>query len=316
VVALNYNSPDGKVNISNKNVQYGLSTAHIVTKNIQSLTIYEENKHHIRKVKRHKYPAEMTFYDGGSLISVKREHWKIPQRGGGLRGAIKTFSYNSRRRLMRRIAQLRKDKLPLFVTLTYPNEFPQDSKVYKEHLRRLGIALDRKYKRIGFFWRLEFQKRGAPHYHLLLFGVSCKGKEIQVVRQWFAITWYKIVNSGDEKHLLAGTQVSRMKNWRQLSAYVSKSIARVENGELGKDTQATMEYVGRWYGVVGAKYLPFADVVIAKITDKVACDVIRYMRRFANLKYTRAYRSLSIFADGHFWLSKCEMLLYPDGAIP
>jgi hypothetical protein len=301
---LNYNPAQEKVNNTGKSAVDGLSTAHIVTRYIQSLPIYEENKHYIRKVNRHLYPAEMTFYDGGSLISVKREHWRIPQKGGGIRSSIRTFSFNSRKRLMRKIAQLKKDKLPLFVTLTYPAVFPKDSKIYKEHLRRIGIAIEREYKRSGFIWRLEFQKRGAPHYHLLLYGVSCKGKEIQDIRTWFAMKWYEIVNSGDPLHLKAGTQVSRMRNFRQVCAYVSKGTARVENGELAKDTQVSMMYVGRWWGSYNAKYLPFADVVIALITDKKAVEVIRYMRRYARLKFTRAYKSLTIFADGHFWLNK------------
>jgi hypothetical protein len=304
VVAPNYTHIDSKVNNTDESAVDGLSTAHIVTRYIQSLSVFEEDKHQIRQVKRHKYPAVATFYDGGNLISVKREHWKIPAKGGGLRSAIKTFSFSSRRRLMRKIAQLKKDRLPLFVTLTYPLVFPKDSKTYKEHLRLMGIAIERKYKRSGFIWRLEFQRRGAPHYHLLLYGVSCKGKEIQVIRSWFASKWYEIVNSGDPKHLLAGTQVSRMRNFRQVCAYVSKGIARVENGELAKDSQVSMTYVGRWWGTYNSKFLPFADVVIALISDHKAVEVIRYMRRYARLKFTRAYKSLTIFADGHFWLNK------------
>ena len=45
--------------------------------------------------------------------------------GGGKRGEIRGFSSNSRKRLLRKIATLKKDELPLFVTLTYGEEYPK-----------------------------------------------------------------------------------------------------------------------------------------------------------------------------------------------
>ena len=182
----------------------GLSTAHNVTDTtapIGEVAIYEQNGDGIRAAKRRRYPAHIKMWDGGSKIEVKRERYKIPQRGGGMRSAVKEFTYNSRRRLMRKIAGLLRDVLPLFVTLTYPEIYPTDSKIYKEHLRRFGIYLRRRYPRAAFIWRLEFQKRGAPHYHLLVYNVPRTGKELRAFRAWLSLTWYHLVDSGDEKHL-------------------------------------------------------------------------------------------------------------------
>ena len=46
-----------------------------------------------------------------------------------------------------------------------------DHDVYKTHLDRMNTKL-RKMGLCGF-WKLEFQKRGAPHYHLLLIPFLC-----------------------------------------------------------------------------------------------------------------------------------------------
>jgi hypothetical protein len=306
----------------------GLSTAHIVTERVASTRaigeqlIYEQAGGAVREAKRRRYPAYVQFYDGGSKIEVKRERYKIPQVGGGKRGRVRTFSHNSRRRLMRKVAELRRDEKPLFITLTYPSEYPTESKVYKEHLRRFGIYLQRRYPRAAFIWRLEFQKRGAPHYHLLAYNIKASGKKMITLRAWIAQEWYHIVGSGDEKHLRAGTSVERLKSWRRVVGYVSKAVAKVSpspeiaSGELSKVEQATGEYVGRWWGVFGSKFMPFADKVLAVIKDAQAVQLIRYMRRYANLKYTRAYKSLTIFCDASGWLKHLQKLCYPEADVP
>lgn len=61
-------------------------------------------------------------------IRPGREH-------GGKRGIIKRLSEGSRRRLLRMLSRVLRDQLPLFVTLTYPDNFPGDPKQWKEHLK-------------------------------------------------------------------------------------------------------------------------------------------------------------------------------------
>lgn len=50
-----------------------------------------------------------------------------------------------------------------------------------------------------YFVVLEFQDRGAPHYHILITGI--------LDRQELSRMWYDIVNSGDPRHLQAGTSI-------------------------------------------------------------------------------------------------------------
>lgn len=84
------------------------------------------------------------------------------------RGVITRFTSGSKRRMFEAIIKV--GELPsYFLTLTYPSSFPSG----KDSNRMLFVFLQR-YTRRGFqfIWRLEPQKRGAPHYHILCYGVD------------------------------------------------------------------------------------------------------------------------------------------------
>jgi hypothetical protein len=53
-----------------------------------------------------------------------------------------------------------------FSTLTYPNSFPSDGRVCKKHLNLLLTHLRADDPGIKYVWFMEFQARGAPHFHL------------------------------------------------------------------------------------------------------------------------------------------------------
>jgi len=89
----------------------------------------------------------------------------------GERGPITELSRSARRRLIRTLAEARRDP-KLWVTLTYGDTFPspRDSKAdlarwcrwLTDRARELGGEL-------ATVWRLESQGRGAPHFHCLLY---------------------------------------------------------------------------------------------------------------------------------------------------
>jgi hypothetical protein len=102
------------------------------------------------------------------------------QEGGGKRGIVKRFTEASRRRLLRALARTRKDQLPVFVTLTYPDGFPGDPRQWKAHLKAWLKRLALQHPEAAGFWKLELKPRQsgqnagqvAPHSHLLLWGLS------------------------------------------------------------------------------------------------------------------------------------------------
>lgn len=102
--------------------------------------------------------------NGVFKIIRKREvkmQGKIPERG-----TIKTASKKSLKRLMA-LMQATEVSFRSMLTLTYPKHFPIDGAIVKADLKALLQKL-RREKLTTYLWFLEFQKRGAPHIHLLL----------------------------------------------------------------------------------------------------------------------------------------------------
>jgi hypothetical protein len=174
------------------------------------------------------------------MLKVKQE-LQSKQQGGGVRKECEGFSDGSRRRLMQKMAQWRLTGLNLyFVTMTYPGVYAQDWHIWKRDLDTLIKSITRKYDcAVGCLWRIEFQKRGAPHFHMIL-ATSKVCKNIALLRREFAITWADIVKDGYmmdggkweeyEQHyknnLKAGTNVEEVKGRKQLMSYVSKYVAK------------------------------------------------------------------------------------------
>lgn len=174
---------------------------------------------------------------------------------GGKRGKA-SFSRASRRRLLYLLASLNRAALPwlpLFLTLTYPAVWSENPNDWKSHAEALYKRLVRQFPacKVSIIWRLEPQERGAPHFHLFVFGVRF------IDYKWLARAWYEIVASGDVQHLSAGTRVERVKSWRGVMSYASKYVAKVP--------EAGIEFgdVGRWWGVKGKAYLPLELVTVS-----------------------------------------------------
>lgn len=158
------------------------------------------------------------------------------------RGVIRRFSRDSRRRLMQRLAKVNKGAYrvePAFITLTYPREWEADGRAWKRHTDAFRKKFERKWGYYSILWKLEFQKRGAPHFHLLVFMDS----ELPWTRRfmtWLSRAWYTSVGSGDYRNLLAGTNVREKRGWSRSMRYASKYVGKVVDVEAA---------VGRWWGV-------------------------------------------------------------------
>jgi hypothetical protein len=223
------------------------------------------------------FPAQIKAYVGASLVEIKPERNVIRQRGGGSRQQVTDFSKHSRKRLLRLLATIDKSaSLPLFVTLTYPAIFPT-ARESKKHLDNFLKRLARAYPTVSAIWRLEMQSRGAPHYHLLVWGVGFI--PFERVARW----WYDVVNSGDGKHLLAGTQVKRVRSWRGVWSYASKYMAKPLDTPEGD----TWFKPGRFWGIHNRACLPTVEPIIATISQTTYYTMRRYMLRYRARKQSR-----------------------------
>lgn len=87
-------------------------------------------------------------------------------RGGGRRGNVTTFSQSSRNRLLRLVSCLPIGSFGCFITLTYGVRYPNHDQT-KRHLDLLLKRMARIKPNGWVLWRLEWQERGAPHFHLV-----------------------------------------------------------------------------------------------------------------------------------------------------
>jgi hypothetical protein len=216
------------------------------------------------------------------LIIPPLEHVEIEDRG--VRGRIFGMSAASRKRLFDQLNQVKRSAFrdALFVTLTYPAEYSLNWREWKRDLQAFLKRLCREYPRVSVLWRLEFQRRGAPHFHLFVFGV--RFLPYALVGRW----WFEVVGSGDQKHLAAGTEVRRVQNRRKAIHYVAKYMAK-------PDPECGERPTGRVWGVRGGKWLPiFLHTVFVgddafRLLQSVLRDVFQELvGREASFCYGRA----------------------------
>lgn len=190
-------------------------------------------------------PKKSTFkleiYDhDAKIIRTDEELTKKKRKGGGLRKSITKFSKQSAKNLKFHMNNS-KIKFSNMITLTYPNEYPCNGIEVKYHLNRFTKFL--KTKNCQYTWVIEFQKRGAPHFHLIT--------DTYIDKQEVAQEWFNIVNSGDEKHLQAGTRTERLRLGRVgAKSYVRKYINKSEQKEVPED----YKNVGRFWGHSDTEY--------------------------------------------------------------
>ena len=149
------------------------------------------------------------------------------------RAKIINFSKRSLKRL-KHLIRNSSNVWKSIVTLTYPESFIPDGRLVKSHLNTfLQYLRDRKIK---YLWVLEFQDRGAPHFHILLSSYIHKSN--------LSKEWYNIVNSNDERHLRAGTQIQSIKSEKHLYSYLSNYIKKLHQ----KSVPSGFLNVGRFWG--------------------------------------------------------------------
>ncbi len=232
---------------------------------------------------------------GGSLSQVKTGLGGAV--GGGGRGAVVGFSTASRRRLMRIIASLERGERPIFITMTYPDVFPEQLEKWKRDIDVFGKRLARGHSQAGFLWRIEFKERKsgesagkiAPHFHLLVYGVGYRD-----LLQWVPNAWWAVVGSGDDDHLRVGTRVERIHSFGGIMRYVGKYIA--------KEDSYPDNWQGRVWGIVGRASLPWAVEVVISLTEDQSIKLVRLGRNMIKAKG----RS---FSHGLTWIVNAERVL-------
>jgi len=245
--------------------------------------------------------ASVSYAVGGSVSSVSFDDTKIGnslvgtprrRRGGGIRGKVRGFSRVSRRNLLRRLAAINRTAFRAFegkvfsLTLTYPKQYPDDPELCKRHLRAFLKRLERRYGPFAAFWRLGIQKRGAWHFHLLLFAPPSFAT-LPELRDCVASCWYEVCGKVSEGHLRAGTNVEVVRRWKKVTSYAEKYLAKEEQFPEGMET-------GRVWGTWNKELLPIRWET-TQVSLRDAYRIRRVYRKLARIRSTGSLRRLTVF---------------------
>jgi hypothetical protein len=247
----------------------------------------------------HQVFARVSSSVGGTLSTLSFENTITNNRvgppvsrGGGIRARVRGFSRASRRNLLRRLACINRSAFRafrgrmVFVRLTYPHEYPEDPVACKGHLKAFRKRLQREYGPFAAFWRMGIQRRGAWHFHLLLF-VGPSFGPISELRRFISSSWYEVTGKVSEGHLRAGTRVEAAKKWRRATSCVERYLAKPE--EFPEELRT-----GRIWGVWNEELLPVRWEMF-EVDLKDAFRIRRIYGKLAGRKGSGSLRRITVF---------------------
>lgn len=212
---------------------------------------------------------------------------KVPRK-------IRHWSAKSRRRMLKTCSEL--DWAPVIeksnserytmamVTLTYPgagqkwSDYVPDAETAARHFAAFQERFYRAWgERISGIWKREFQRRGAPHLHVLMlvptWGITRDRKseyieesKLMFFREWASVAWAEIVGAEGldfYRHLAAGTGVDTIENFssaKNIAGYFLKYAGK--GGDFASKEYQNFppfqwieagESVGRFWGAIGLK---------------------------------------------------------------
>lgn len=257
-------------------------------------------------------------FQGGYVGAACKQLRSEGKRTTVTRGDVTEFSRRSRHRILKMFAKLDwKRRKAIFITLTYPEAYPHPKRA-KQHLRAFLKRLSRYFHAPGnkyaAIWRMEFQERGAPHFHIILVDLPFVPKE-DIQQMWGEVIGY-------EKPF---TRIELCRNKRKTMYYVSKYLAKSEwKKKSGKWVFCGFIYVpypsastdessiGRFWGAENAEYLPFAGghSFTIQADFRSLYQLKRYARKVWRRTNSSAYRGFSLFVDSAArWLELFQQVL-------
>lgn len=142
------------------------------------------------------------------------------------RGEIGEFSRASRKRMFDWLhtVDLEAAGRAIFVTLTYGQASP-DGRQSKRHLDTFLKRLVRQHSKASGLWRMEYQARGAIHYHLIVWGVDFLDKA-EVQQSWSEVIGDAYMDKSHETPRAPFTRVERIRSIHGVRWYVGKYLGK------------------------------------------------------------------------------------------
>lgn len=205
------------------------------------------------------FPVTALQFFGQGVVKVKRESVLDSGSGpgGGPRRAIKYLSARARSYLAFCVAAT-EIEFHSMMTLTYGTPYPTDGAVCKAHLNALLTRMRNTHPGFSYVWVLEFQKRGALHYHVLT-TIDSPGAWMRkdVAYKWARITapstWASDVSEEvDSNYRKQVYKVHKHKEaWSAIreengaTRYITKYALKMDQKEVPEE----FDNVGRFFGM-------------------------------------------------------------------
>lgn len=217
---------------------------------------------------------------------------------GGSVGEIMAWSARSRVRMSEMVGSLdysdwlKTDGALAMVTLTLPGDWltvAPNGKAFKRFLKAFEMRWRRNVGPWRLLWKLEFQRRGAPHWHALMRVPALVGR--QTFEEWLSATWADVVNHPDPaekaKHLKAGTGVDfsgkDFSDPRRISLYFLGHSAKTMDSKeyqhiVPEEWQRPGHGPGRFWGNPGM-VTATREIEISELDAMRAARVLRKVKK-------------------------------------
>lgn len=247
--------------------------------------------------------------DHRAVVSLtRRSSTASEQPGTG--GVITEWSRKSRSSMCRTFAELdyrplvESGRVPAMVTLTYPGDWEAvapDGASVKRHMVLWRKRFQREFgEPARYIWKLEFQRRGAPHIHLWMAPPISPGQSGRGFAQWLSETWAQVVDHPDAeqkaRHRLAGTAIDvrnglRACDPKRLAIYFTKHSSPNLHGDkeyqhiVPEPWQQPGRGPGRFWGVYGLQ----KATAVVEVAQEAYIAARRIVRRWS--------RSQAVYGD-------------------
>jgi len=206
----------------------------------------------------------------GDVLRMKTTIADTPYTPKSIRGKVTLFSRKSRLRLLEFLARTSDTKNPrIFLTLTYPSNMTE-AETGKQHLRAFLERVRRKFPKASAIWRIEYQKRGAVHFHLLFFNLPYwKADKIR-------IAWGECI--GEENPRI---EIKTCRSRRESTYYVSKYLAKCSPQADVSLSNLPYSHAGQHWGYFNRDAIPMAELFIFEVLGSIKAfwDMRRAIRR-------------------------------------
>jgi hypothetical protein len=205
----------------------------------------------------------------GGALTIYRTNGELPDKAG-IKKEITEFSESSRKKLAF-YASNAAISWKSMITLTYARNYPACGMVCKRNLNSFLTYARKLLPGVRYLWFLEFQKRGAPHFHILLSENYDKEISVNLAESWINLSTREddkedarymkfIIWFNSDKRKVPGCDGCQFwqsaKSSGGLSHYAVKYATKLDQKTVGKNYVS----VGRFWGC-SRKLIEYVEVL-------------------------------------------------------